>query len=64
MPTSPEVRHLKKCSNQDNKDVKLSSVRMGKELKTVAANRKPASGKIAKNILNDFYLIIVANVSL
>ena len=46
LPNFPETRSLKDSSNQDDNDVKLPPMRMGKGPRTSAANEKPASGKL------------------
>ena len=46
-PGFPEVRSHEDSSNQDNNDVRLPLVKAGKKPSTVAANRKPASGRLS-----------------
>ena len=45
-PGSPEARSLEDSSDQDDDDVRLPPVRVGKRPRTAAANEKPASGKL------------------
>ena len=46
LPGSLEVRSFEDSSNQDDNDVRLLPVRVGKKSKTVTANGKPASSKL------------------
>ena len=46
-PDCPEVKSLEDSSNQDDDDVRLPPVRVGKAPRTAAANGKPASGKLS-----------------
>ena len=45
-PSSLEARSLEDSSDQDDDDVKLPPMRVGKGPKTAAANEKLASGKL------------------
>ena len=45
-PGSPETRSLGDSSNQDDDDVRLPPIKVGKGAKTSAANGKPASSKL------------------
>ena len=46
-PGSSEARSLEDSSDQDDDDVRLSPMRVGKGPRTTAANGKPASGKLS-----------------
>ena len=45
-PDSLEARSLEDSSNQDDDDIRLPLMRVGKRPRTAAANEKPASGKL------------------
>ena len=47
LPGSPEARSLKNSSDQDDNDVRLSTMKAGKGPKTTTTNRKPVSGKLS-----------------
>ena len=44
---SLETKSLEDSSNKDDNNIKLPPVRVGKKLRTIAANRKPASDKLS-----------------
>ena len=46
-PDSPEARYLEKGSDQDDNDIRLPPVRVGKGPKTAAANGKPVGSKLS-----------------
>ena len=45
-PGSPKVRSLKDSSNENDNNIRLPFIRVSKGPSIIAANRKPASGKL------------------